>query len=344
LVQDLGFCGGRDRGVPRSGVLDRDGLMLLNGLLDNPADTAALEVAITSPRLKVEEGAVRIACGSGLSGYVVRAGQKNLLREWTAVTLAPGDELWLDPPARGGTALLGIQGGLDVPRLFGSQSTLVASSIGGLEGRNLRAGDRLQVAQAPDPSAPTLRLSVDLGPPDHIRVVPGPQAEWFTAAAFNAFFAAPWQVTTALDRMGMRLSGPVLEHDPQRGADIVSDGVVPGAIQVPAEGQPIVLLADAQTTGGYPKIATIISADLSRVARSVPGETLRFKTVTVAKAEAAARDHACMLRRICRAAEVVSASPTEALYNCNLISGSVDARHPDHFPGNLSSSKRGDSQ
>ncbi|MFX0543466.1 biotin-dependent carboxyltransferase family protein [Roseovarius sp. S4756] len=333
LVQDLGFRGGRDRGVPRSGVLDRDGLTLLNGLLGNPAGTAALEIAVTAPRFRVEDGPVRIACGAGLSGHVLRAGEKVGLDEWSAVTLASGDELVLLAPARGGTALLGIKGGLNLPRLFDSHATLLTSVIGGLEGRALRTGDRLHIAAAACDSAP-MRLSGRLKPFGCIRVVLGPQAEWFSDAALQEFLSADWLVTPALDRMGMRLLGPALAHS-ERGADIISDGVVPGAIQVPAEGQPIVLLADAQTTGGYPKIATIISADLSAVARMVPGDRLRFRAISVAEAEEAARDHARALERICESAEAMPVSPSEALYRCNLVSGGVNARQPDHFPGHL---------
>lgn len=339
LVQDLGFRGGRDRGVPRSGVLDRDGLRLLNGLLGNPADSPALELAVTAPRFRVEDGPVRIACGAGLSGHVLRGGEKIGVGEWSALTLAPGDELVLQPPARGGTALLGIGGGLDLPRLFGSHATLLASAIGGFEGRALRTGDRLKIS-GPAVGGGPLRLSARLGRSGRIRVVPGPQTEWFTDAALDEFLSAEWQVTPALDRMGMRLSGPKLEHS-ERGADIVSDGVVPGAIQVPAEGQPIVLLADAQTTGGYPKVATIISADLSILAGMVAGDRLRFRAVTVAEAETAARERVKELDRIARSAESMPASPDEALYSCNLVSGGVNARQPDHFPGHLGADRKG---
>jgi biotin-dependent carboxylase-like uncharacterized protein len=333
LVQDIGFRGGRDRGVPRSGVLDRDGLILLNGLLGNPAGTAALEIAVTATRFRIEEGQVRIACGVGLSGHVLRSGEKVGLDEWSAVTLDSGDELVLLPPARGGTALLGIKGELVLPRVFGSHATLLASAMGGYEGRPLRAGDRLHIAGAVS-SSRSMRLSGRLRRSGRIRVVLGPQAEWFTDAALKEFLSAEWQVTPALDRMGMRLSGPRLVHS-DRGADILSDGVVPGAIQVPAAGQPIVLLADAQTTGGYPKIATIISTDLSDVARMAPGDRLQFRAITVAEAEESAHGHARALARVAESAEDIPASSSEALYRCNLVSGNVNARQPDHFPGHL---------
>jgi biotin-dependent carboxylase-like uncharacterized protein len=344
LVQDMGFSGGRESGVPRSGVLDRDSLFLLNQLLDNPPDSAALEIAVTSPRLRVEGGAVRVACSGGLSGHVLRAGDKLSLPEWTAITVFPGDEVVLNSPERSGTALLGIMGGLDLPRIFGSQSTLLASSFGGIEGRSLLAGDRLRVVGSAPSHGPALHLQGRVGALGRIRVVLGPQAEWFTPTAIETFLGQDWQVTPALDRMGMRLSGPILQHNAQRGADIISDGVVPGAIQVPGEGQPIILLSDAQTIGGYPKIATIISADLSCVARLLPGDKLRFKAVSVPEAEAAARDHRSALDKISQSRTQTFTSVSAALYECNLVSGSIDAGCPDHFPGHLCPSKMGETK
>ncbi|MCP1168454.1 hypothetical protein NHG85_07930, partial [Limimaricola sp. ASW11-118] len=166
-----------------------------------------------------------------------------------------------------------------------------------------------------------------------IRAVPGPQAEWFTPEAMARFFDSDYRVGAETDRMGMRLEGPVLAHS-ERGADIISDGIAPGAIQVPGSGQPIVLLADAQTTGGYPKIATVIGADLSRLARLAPGDLLRFQAVTVEEAEEAARARRAALDRM--AQDIVAAGAgridRRALWSANLVSGAVDALCPDHFP------------
>ena len=147
-----------------------------------------------------------------------------------------------------------------------------------------------------------------------------------------AFLATPWRLSRDADRMGLRLEGPPLRHRPDKGADIVSDAVLPGSVQVPGNGQPIVLLADGQTMGGYPKIATVASADLGRLARAAVGTVLRFQAVTVAQAEAAAREAEAQLQRVLAAIEpltLVDGVDLAALYGHNLISAMIDAREPD---------------
>src|SRR5690606_12426517 len=162
----------------------------------------------------------------------------------------------------------------------------------GIHGRALQAGDDLPLVNIVRPDVPCLVL---LTPPQStaspiLRVIEGPQADHFTDDARHAFFAKPFTVTRDLDRMGMRLNGPALEHS--NGADIVSDATVPGAIQVPGSGRPILLLNDCQTTGGYPKIATVISADLAAAGRLVPGAQIRFRKVGLEEADAARADAA----------------------------------------------------
>ncbi|APX91151.1 hypothetical protein BV394_12770 [Brevirhabdus pacifica] len=346
MVQDTGFRGGRAQGVPRGGVLDRDSLFLLNALLGNPEGTEALELALVAPALRVRGGKVRVATGGNLQGRVTRESDEEvlrLLRPWTATTLAEGEVLRLDPPLGGGTALLGIAGGIEVPRVLESRSTFLKAGFGGLEGRVLRKGDRLRVG-SPGPAAGAEDLTFAAPPAPAsgpIRVVPGPQDAHFTQAAHACLQGADYTVTPMTDRMGMRLEGPALEHRPECGADIISDGIAPGAIQVPGNGQPIVLLSDAQTTGGYAKIATVISADLSRLGRMVPGDRLRFAAVTRDEAEAIARTHRESLARI--AAQTVAVGPAlpegrldlRTLYEANLISGIIDVSRTDHFPGHL---------
>ncbi len=337
LLQDRGFVGGRGTGIPSAGALDQDGLCLLNALLGNPPDAPAIEIALTPPRLRAEGGAIRLAIGAGLTGSVVRPdGDARALGPWTAATLQDGDELRLQASGPCPAALIGIAGALDLPRFLGSHSTLPRARLGGIDGRALKQGDALVLrAAAADPG--------DLGfatPPADadgpIRVVPGPQAEWFTEAAQAALLSQEFRVTAETDRMGMRLDGPVLAHS-ERGADIISDGIAPGAIQVPGSGKPIVLLADAQTTGGYPKIATVIGADLSRFARLAPGDTLRFAAVTVDQAEDAARARRAELDRIAAAIQPARSGEIDLrrLYQANLIGGAVDSIRPDHFPLHL---------
>ena len=340
LVQDTGFRNGRGQGVPAGGVLDRSALRLVNALLDNPPGTEALEVALSSPVLVAVDGPVRVAISGSLRGTVHRTdGTRRAIEGWTAITLAPGDELHLQPPDRFAVGLIGICGGLDLPICLESRSTCIAAGFGGFMGRSLRAGDLLRLRPV-NRALPDLDLCVTspmtpLTTP--IRVVPGPQHEWLDQDGAARFFATPYTVTPQLDRMGMRLDGQKLSFLPGKTADIISDGAAPGAIQVPGNGQPIILLADAQTTGGYPKVATVIRSDLPRLAACVPGDQLVFRSVSVAEAEAIAASEDERLR-----AAIASIGPAfnpgmieGRLWFSSLISGTVDMSRPDHFPGNL---------
>ena len=340
LVQDTGFRNGRGQGVPAGGVLDRAVLRLVNALLGNPPGCEALEVALSSPVLKAVGGSGRIAIGGSLRGAVHRPdGTRRALAGWTATTLAEGDELHLQPPDRMAVGLIGIAGGLDLPLCLESRSTCLAAGFGGFNGRSLMEGDLLHLRPLGS-LLPEEDLCLSDPPPPQtgpIRVVPGPQHEWLDGPGADRFFGTPYRVTPQMNRMGMRLEGEQMSFVPGKTADIISDGVAPGAIQVPGNGQPIILLADAQTTGGYPKVATVIRTDLSRLAASVPGDMLRFRAVTVAEAEAIARSEDARLR-----AAITSIGPAfdpgmiEArLLSSSLISGSVDMSRPDHFPGHL---------
>ena len=338
LVQDTGFQGGRGQGIPPGGVMDRMALALVNGLLGNPPRTAALEVTLTAPTLTVADGPVRIALSGTLSGQVRSPdGSARALPPWTATTLAEGDRLHLSPPAPGAYGLIGIAGGPDLPVALGSRSTCLRAGFGGFHGRALQTGDALRVGvPAPPPGQPDRHLTrlppADDGP---IRVVPGPQAEWFDGPGLSLFLTTAYRVTTDCDRMGMRLDGPALPFASGRSGDILSDGIVPGAVQVPGSGQPIILLADAQTTGGYPKIATVIGADLPRLSRLSPGDAIRFAAVTVAEAEVLARAAAADLARLLQG--IADRPATMPLLGANLIGGMVDMRQPDHFDGHLHS-------
>jgi biotin-dependent carboxylase-like uncharacterized protein len=336
-VQDLGFRQARGQGVPAGGVMDRRALLLLNALLGDPPGTEAIEVALLPPVLRAEGGAVRIALGGTLRGRIIGAdGTARPCPSWTATTLREGETLHPDPPDRGGLGLIGVAGGIEVPRVLGSRSTCLRAGFGGVAGRALRAGDRLGCCPAAE-GLPALGLRPPPQADGPIRIVPGPQGEWFAPDAIAAFCATPWGVTAQTDRMGMRLDGPPLAFAAGKGADIVSDGIAPGAVQVPGNGRPIVLLADAQTTGGYAKIATVIGADLPRLAAAMPGDTLRFAAVDVAAAEAAARAEAAT---IARAAATIGprmpgAPDPGTLMALNLVDGMIDMARPDHFPGHL---------
>jgi len=210
---------------------------------------------------------------------------------------------------------------------LGSVSTDIRCSLGGWQGRALVAGDRLPLRQEWTSEREDVCLDgFDLSPRPRIRVVLGPQADHFADSEVAAFLETTYTVGPSADRMGMRLTGRTIRH--RRGSDIVSDSIAPGSIQVPGSGAPIVLLADRQTTGGYPKIATVISADLPALARLPVGATVSFEAVTIEAAQAARRDHmaalAVMQERIVPlrrgAVDIVP-----RLHECNLVSGFIDA-------------------
>jgi allophanate hydrolase len=329
-VQDGGRLGRRHEGLPVSGCLDRPLADAANALVGNPLGEACIELRGPGPGLVVREGPVRLALAGQASGKLLRAsGVASTLAPWVSATLEVGDRLQLGAVV-GGCAYLAVSGGLLVPPQLGSRSTYQRAGIGGLKGRALEAGDRLPCGSLAAGTGPRERraraaFEHDAGP---IRVMLGPQQDHFTPAAIAAFLASPWQVTPEQDRMGMRLSGTPLAHLTPAAADIVSDGVTPGAIQVPASGQPIVLLADCQTVGGYPKIATVISADLPRLAQARPGQALRFEAVDATAARQALQD--LRARWQAWATGLESFLPPgfvdeDALYGVNLVSGMVCA-------------------
>jgi biotin-dependent carboxylase-like uncharacterized protein len=330
-LQDRGRFGYQHLGIPVSGALDPVSLGAANLLVGNPPDTAALEIAYQGPSLVVDADSVRIACVGAaapieLVGGKGPAGRRRLAMLESA-RLTRGEELHIGALTGGAVLYLAAAGGFDVPCVLGSRSTLVRAGIGGLDGRALAVGDRLPLCQARAAEAEEVRLAgLNLAPPPSFRIILGPQDDYFTPQALAALSQSSYSVTPASDRMGMRLDGPLLGHS--KGYNIISDGIAPGAIQVPGNGLPIVLLADRQTTGGYPKIATVISADLPALGRLTPGAHVRFEVVSIEAAEAARRAQAAELAGL---AQRLSPVPRLAeideglLQRANLVSGMVDA-------------------
>ncbi|MBL8487098.1 MAG: biotin-dependent carboxyltransferase family protein [Rhodocyclaceae bacterium] len=325
-VQDEGRRGLRHLGVPLAGALDGVALRIANALVGNPPGAAGLEMRLAGPALQVLGRARRIALAGPVGGRIERTdGSTEPVEAWRTHTLHPGDLLRLGP-VRGGVAYLAAAGGIDVPPLLGSRSTYARAALGGLEGRALDGGDRLPLGEAPAPEPPEFALPAppaeESGP---LRAMAGPQDDRFAAEAMDTLCSAEYTVTRDADRMGLRLAGPALLHRPGCGADIVSDAVTPGAIQVPADGRPILLLADCQTTGGYAKIATVITADLPRLGRLLPGDRLSFRLVDPAQARAA-----LLAREALVASRIAGIGPArdagldlEALYSANLVSGFI---------------------
>lgn len=336
MVQDLGRRGWRRYGVPGAGALDGGLLRIANALAGNAEGAPALEFFLAGPTLQAVDAPVQLGLAGDFAVTLQRGTERSELASWRSITLQPGDSLRVGPLRSGRIGYIAATG-LTVPLVLGSAATYTRARLGGVAGRPLATGDRLVVAALPPPppgSPPAERVLVQApttydGP---IRVVPGPQDDHFDDAAWAAFLGATYRVSRDADRMGLRLEGAApLQHRPDKGAEIVSDAAVPGAIQVPGNGLPIVLLADGQTAGGYPKIATVISADLPRLAVAAVGTPLRFESVTVAQAEVLAREHEAGLRRLLSAIEPLALDgdvDLHAMYNANLVSGMIDAFDP----------------
>ncbi len=314
-VQDTGRFGLRRFGVPVAGALDPVLLACANALLGNPSDAAGLELLVSGPILAADEGSVAVALAGDVSAQRIAAdGATSPVKPWTAVVLAAGEQLKIGAP-RTGIAYLAVSGGIRSAPMLGSRATYRRAGLGGF----LEKGGDLPCS-APGALHRGKEWHWENGP---IRVVPGPQDDHFQPESLDALERETFKVGPASDRMGLRLSGKALAHN-DKGAEIPTDGVVPGVIQVPGDGQPIILLADGQTTGGYAKIATVISADLPRLGHLRPGDAVRFKRVTRREARAALKERQAAFERWCAALSGAAGEiDHEALYRANLISGAV---------------------
>ncbi|HSI42069.1 MAG TPA: biotin-dependent carboxyltransferase family protein [Xanthobacteraceae bacterium] len=323
-LQDEGRFGFQRFGISASGAMDAVALRLANALVGNPPGTAAIETTLSGPDLVVEAERCRIAV-TGAEVPLAINGKPAAL--WCAHDLVRGDRLTLGTARRGLRAYVAVAGGFAVAPVLGSLSTHSRSRIGGLDGGPLRSGNSLPL-RAPSGEGPCLGLDA-AAVPDRagpIRVVLGPQDEAFTPAGIATFLSARYAVSAKADRMGYQLEGPVVAH--AAGFNIVSDGIVHGSIQVPGHGRPVILLADRQTTGGYPKIATVIGPDLFRLAQRRPGEEVRFVAVSAAEAEHLARSHESAVAAALRTVRAVPPSGgivAERLLDSNLISGVISA-------------------
>lgn len=327
-VQDLGRTGYQRLGIPVSGAMDPVALRAANVVVGNPQGMAGLEIALVGPTLEVESKSVCIAVCGGSTVLTIETaeGEPRRVKTLESVTLARGTRFRIGSVEGTAVAYLAVAGGFDLPPFLGSLSTYVRGGFGGFEGRALRRGDRLPLAAASARDRADCRLEgLELTPARRVRIIPGPQDDWFTSEAMSTFLRSDYVVTRDADRMGLRLEGPRLEHS--KGANIVSDAIAPGAIQVPGNGLPIVLLADRQATGGYPKIATVISADLPALGRVSPGAVLRFEAVTLEQAEAARAELEHRLRGLEQQLTPVGPRGPElaSLLSLNLISGVANA-------------------
>ena len=268
-VQDTGRPGWAGIGVTRSGAADAFSAGLANRLVGNAEAAAVLEV--TAGGLRVRAGRTLLVALTGAPATVDVDGRA---APWNApFPLPEGAVLSLGVPAAGLRSYLAVRGGIDVPEVLGSRST---DTLSGLGPAALRAGDRLPVG-APGPEQPVVDVAPVAAPERAavLRVLPGPRRDWLAPAAWTALTTAEWTVGTASDRVGLRLTGPALPR--AREGELASEGLVPGAVQVPPDGAPVLFLADHPVTGGYPVLAVVVTADLPRAAQARPGDVLRFR-------------------------------------------------------------------
>lgn len=285
-VQDLGRRGYERLGMPVAGAMDAFALRAANVLVDNPPGAAGLEIMAAGTALRANADCLIAVTGADLG---LRVNGK-LLPNWGTAFVRRGWRIEFSAWRGGCRAYLAVAGGIATPLVMGSRATYLRGGVGGLRGRALRVGDLIPLAPVGWPLAERAarRLPAGCLPPysEHptVEVILGPQAEALTRESQRAFFRSEYRITPAADRMGYRLQGATLVH--RGAADIVSDGIVLGAVQVPADGQPIVMMADRQTTGGYPKLATVVSADIPLLAQCLPGESMiRFRETDVEQAQ-----------------------------------------------------------
>ncbi|KRE18217.1 urea amidolyase [Bosea sp. Root381] len=322
-VQDGGRHGYLRYGVTGAGPMDPFAHALANRALGNAPGSAAIEVSLAGMEVSAEDGPVTVSIAGG-AFQVTLDGQA--MPSAAVMRLEPGGKLKLRAGAAGMWSYLAIAGGFELPQVLGSSATHTRTGMGGLDGRMLQPGDRLAIGAAAGEIA-TGRIVAPLleRPAETIRVLLGPQDDYFSADQIAVFLAGPWTISPRGDRMACFLEGPRLSH--QLGFNIPSDGVAMGAIQVPGEGLPIVLMADRQSTGGYPKIATVIGADLGRLAQARPGTRLAFRAVSHAEAvQARAAEQGFLSREITIEPLIRNRFSSEFLFGLNLVDGWVDAR------------------
>lgn len=285
-IQDLGRPGQLRYGIPPSGPMDRRSFVLANRLAGNADGAAALECTLVGPRFVVD--APCAVAVTGASAPVTINGRE--AARWTTLPLRAGDEVRVGQATAGLRGYVAFAGGIDAPLVLGSRATYLRGRMGGLQGRALRKQDVLRVF--PAPPVAVRAAAAFLPSPDGdvvVRVVMGPQADRFTEKGITTFLSSAYEIVPQSDRMGARLRGAHIAH--AHGHDIISDGIALGSVQVPGDGQPIILLVDRQSTGGYTKIATVGSFDIDRVGQLRPGARVRFQAVTLADAHRVRREH-----------------------------------------------------
>ena len=293
-VQDLGRYGYAHLGISPAGAADALSFRIANLLVGNEENAPALEMTLLGATLEFDESAIIAITGADCE---CKAGPDQVPAN-TALEIPAGTVLQCGSMLTGARCYLAVQGGFDVPSVMGSASTFVAAKFGGFHGRRLQSGDILQVRKHGSSRVRSIRSDAleSVRAPRPLRVTKGAQQDWFGPEAFETLFSFPYTVSEQSGRTGLRLKGEAVR--PREQAELLTDGIPLGAIQVPQDGQPIILFVDQQTTGGYPKIANVIAADLHRVGQLRPRDEVRFAEVAIPEAVQALREQEQWLRKI----------------------------------------------
>lgn len=336
-IQDKGRFGFGSFGVPRSGAIDPVSLRLGNALVGNESYEAGIEFRFMGPTIMAENGPVRVglACNGGAELTNFQTNEKQTISPWQTVLLNEGDILRMLPLQAGATGYLCIEGGLDLEPILGSCSTYARAKMGAPLQMNVELRTKQMVG-----SRECERKMLEPVQNDNasLRVILGPQDDYFSADGLNQFLTKGFKVSSDVDRMGIRLEGSKVVPLPEKGSDLISDGLVCGAIQIPGNGQPIILSVDCQSVGGYPKIATVISADLHVLGQLTPGTDIQFEAVDLKQAQTLYQNKEKLIQKSIDSIQDYygeGAIDLDALYNSNLVGGVVDAQNPSHFSGHL---------
>lgn len=294
-IQDKGRWGYQKFGMSVAGVMDNFATRVANILVGNEEYEAVIEATLLGVEILFNCDEVISITGANMNPKI----NGNTVPMWTSLYVKAGDKLTSTGAVSGLRSYIGFSRGLDVPEIMGSKSTFTRGNLGGFEGRKLNAGDEIKLGKKELPKSGS--YLPDLYKPDYsknniIRVVLGPQDDYFDKEAIDTFLSSKYTITSEADRMGYRLDGPKIEHID--GADIVSDGIVFGSVQVPGHGSPIIMMADRQTTGGYTKIATVITPDLPKLAQMSPGNTMNFEMVSVEESHRIYKDYENQFKEI----------------------------------------------
>lgn len=293
-VQDLGRSGFQKYGVVAAGAMDPYALRMANLLVGNEENNAGLEITLVGPEIQFEEDALISICGGDLSPQL----DGTAVGLWKPLEVHKEQILTFGTPRRGSRAYLAVAGGIDVPEVMDSRSTYLRAALGGFNGRALKAGDQLAIGSTNRPNLSGDGDSWFMPSPFYsskpvIRVMAGRQFDLFSKESRERFFSDSFSMSSHSDRMGYRLNGPHLELANKQ--EMISEAVAFGSIQVPPDGKPIILMADRQTAGGYPKIAEAITVDLPLISQLKPGDRLRFIEVSVEEAQRLLRLQECMI-------------------------------------------------